>query len=81
MKDTTQRQIDMGDGQGLCQTQNERANQLSTGSLIFAASKDDVIVIEPDIEVLNTAAGATVTGMRAEEFESHWGLSVSKAML
>lgn len=62
----------MGDGHGFGETKNEGTRQLGTGSLVLAASEDDVVIVEADVEVFDTAAGAR-RAVRAQEFESHGG--------
>lgn len=73
MKDATQSQIDMGDGHGFCETQNDIAGQLRTCSLVLAASEDDIIIVEPNVEVFDAAAGARVRSVRTQELEGHGG--------
>lgn len=51
----------MFDGERLSKAEDDAAGDLSTGGFIFAAAKDNVVVVEPDVEVfgavLTTTAG------------------------
>ena len=58
MKDTTQCQVDMGDVDGLSKTQNNRAGEFGTGSLVLASSKHNVVIVKPNVEIFDTATAA-----------------------
>lgn len=72
MDDATQRELDMGYVQRVCNTKYHRPSQLGTGGFIFTTTEDDVVIVESDVKVLNrrTAAAASVP---AKKLEGHAG--------
>lgn len=57
----------MLDGERFGEAEHDAAGDLGTGGFMFAASKDDVVVVEPNIEVF----GAALTATAGEEVQSH----------
>jgi hypothetical protein len=45
-RDPRQGQLDVLDGEGLCDTENECARKMCTGGLMFIAAEDNVVLIE-----------------------------------
>lgn len=65
----------MRHGQGFRETQDDRTGELGTRSLVLIASKDDVVIVKADVEILDTAAGTGMGTMATQELESHgWRL-------
>jgi hypothetical protein len=57
----------MFDGERFGETEHDAALDLGAGSLVFAASEDDIVIVEPDVEEFGTA----LTAAAAEEVQSH----------
>ena len=71
MQNPTESQVDMGDVHGFGEAQDDGAGQLGTGSLVLTAAEHDVVIVEADVKVLDTAAGSGMRSVGTQKLESH----------
>lgn len=68
----TQSELNMRDVQWLRQAEHQRTSKLGTGCLILGSSEDDVVIVQSDVEMLDTRA-ATAGAVPAEKLQCHCG--------
>lgn len=71
MQNPAQGEVDVIDGHGFSQAEDEGAGKLSTGRLVLAASKDNIVIIEADVEIFDTTAGGRARRVGTQELEGH----------